>query len=334
MTSKNALQDSNQKTLKSNQINLLKRLKNLFKVLKANIKDHDLWCLIPCLIFALIATFYKPYFFIFCIIVFIIYSKSLMEIVLALWVPKYRILWTIILTMGVIYIYSVISLTMFRNDFSQNISNSWESVFDCYVTIVDQWYKNNGLGGFLSTNVPAISLNNKFNINWGRFTFDLIFFIIVPTLLINLIFGIIIDNFAERRAKRDNLKKKTSYPNALFAESLTTTSKTSANTRSTCTTVGTTHTTSAISKVLRLKTSWIMLMFTWRKWLTITRSNGFLATPKRIIKTSQLFRLSMESPAGLRHWRTTSKRWRTRWILFRPTFIIKMARLKKCSLSF
>ena len=74
------------------------------------------------------------------------------------------------------------------------------------MTIVDQWYKNNGLGGFLSINVPAISLNNKFNINWGRFTFDLIFFIIVPTLLINLIFGIIIDNFAERRAKRDNLK--------------------------------------------------------------------------------------------------------------------------------
>ena len=206
MISKKALQNPNQKTLKSNQRNLRKRLLNLFKVVKANIKDHDLWCLIPCLIFALIATFYRPYFFIFCIIVFIIYSKSLMEIVLALWVPKYRILWTIILTMGVIYIYSVISLTLFRNDYSQNISNSWESVFDCYVTIVDQWYKNNGLGGFFSTNVPAISLNNKFNINWGRFTFDLIFFIVVPTLLINLIFGIIIDNFAERRAKRDNLK--------------------------------------------------------------------------------------------------------------------------------
>ena len=124
MISKNALQDLNQKTLKSNQKNLLKRLQNLFKVLKANIKDHDLWCLIPCLIFALIATFYRPYFFIFCIIVFIIYSKSLMEVVLALWVPRRRILWTIILTMGVIYIYSVISLTMFRNDYSQNISNS------------------------------------------------------------------------------------------------------------------------------------------------------------------------------------------------------------------
>ena len=205
---KYALQDPNQNTLKSNQRNLWKRLLNLLKVLTANIKDHDLWCLIPCLIFALIATFYRPYFFIFCIIVFITYSNSLMEVVLALWVPKERIIWTIILTMCVIFIYSVISLTMFRNDYSQNISNSWDSVFDCYVTIVDQWYKNNGLGGFLSINVPAISLNSKFNINWGRFIFDLIFFIVVPTLLINLISGIIIDNFGERRVKRDNLKAK------------------------------------------------------------------------------------------------------------------------------
>ena len=204
---KYVLQAPNQNTLKSNQRNLRKGLLNLFIVLKPSIKDQDLWCLIPCLIFALIATFYRPYFFIFCIIVFIIYSNSLMEVVLALWVPKYRILWTIILIMGVIYIYSVISFTLFRIDYSQNISNSWESVFDWYVTIVDQWYKNNGLGGFLSTNVPAISLNNKFNINWGRFIFDLIFFVVVPTLLINLIFGIIVDNFAERRSKRDKMRE-------------------------------------------------------------------------------------------------------------------------------
>ena len=91
--------------------------------------------------------------------------------------------------------------------YSQNISNSWDTVFNCYITIADQWYKNNGLGGFLSINAPAISLNNSFSINWGRFSFDLIFFIVVPTLLINIIFSIIIDNFAERRSKRDQLRE-------------------------------------------------------------------------------------------------------------------------------
>ena len=204
---KHVLQDSNQKNFKANLRRLWNILKTIFNIQDENIENYDLWCLIPCLIFGLCALFYRPYFFIFCIMVFIIYSNSLMEVVLALWIPKSRIFWTLFLTMCVLYIYSVISFKLFRSDFSQNISNSWESVFICYMTIVDQWYKNNGLGGFLSTNVPAISQNNEFNINWGRFLFDLIFFLVVPTLLINLIFGIIIDNFAERRAKRDNLKQ-------------------------------------------------------------------------------------------------------------------------------
>ena len=203
--SKYAYQDPNQSDFKTKKRGIWNGLLNLFEILKANINNYDLWCLIPSFIFSLMSLVYGLYFFIFCIIVFIIYSDRLMEVVLALWIPKSRIFWTIFLTMWIIYIYSVISFTFFKNDYSQNISNSWESVFICYVTIVDQWYKNNGLGGFLSTNVPAISRNNEFSLNMGRFSFDLIFFIIVPTLLINLIFGIIIDNFAERRLKRDQL---------------------------------------------------------------------------------------------------------------------------------
>ena len=206
--SKNALQNQNQKSLKSNQRNLWKRFIKFYILLIRNeSKNSDLWCLYPCLIFALIATFYRPYFFIFCIIVFIIYSNSLMAIISVFWGPKYLILWTIFLTMSIIYIYSVISLTMFRNDYSQNISNSCESVFDCYVTIVDQWYKNNGLGGYLSTNVPAISLNNKFNINWGRFIFDITFFFVVPMMLINFMPGIIVDYFSERRARYEKMRE-------------------------------------------------------------------------------------------------------------------------------
>ena len=49
--------------------------------------------------------------------------------------------------------------------------------------------------------------NSTFKVNWGRFFFDLIFFIAVPTLLVNIISGIIIDNFGERRSKRDELRE-------------------------------------------------------------------------------------------------------------------------------
>ena len=150
---------------------------------------------------------YHYYFFTFCLIVFIIYFDTLKEIVLAIWIPRETILWTIIIMITIIFIYSVLSFMLLRNDYSKNISGSWDDIMSCFVTIVDQWYKNHGLGAFLSINIPAIIQNGKFGINWGRLSFDLIFFTLVQQLLIILIFGIIIDSFAERRTKRDKLKK-------------------------------------------------------------------------------------------------------------------------------
>ena len=204
---KSALDHSNDKIIKTKFRSSWTTVVNFAKVFQTNIKNNDLWCLISCFIFALIGMTYHYYFFVFCLIVFIIYFDILKEIVLAIWVPRKRIQWTVIIMMTIIFIYSVLSFIFLRNDYSQNILNSWDYIFNCYVTIVDQWYKNHGLGAFLSTNVPAITQNGKFNINWGRFSFDLIFFILVQKLLIIIIFGIIIDNFAERRTKRDHLKE-------------------------------------------------------------------------------------------------------------------------------
>ena len=180
---------------------------NLYKWILLIFQSQDLWCLTPCFIFAMLGMTVSFYYFVFCIIIAIIYVDSLMEVILAIWVPKYRIAWTLLLTLGVLYIYAALSFTQFRKDYSQNIANSCDSVYNCLITISDQWYKNNALGGFLSTQVPAIVQNSTFKVNWGRFFFDLIFFIAVPTLLVNIISGIIIDNFGERRSKRDELRE-------------------------------------------------------------------------------------------------------------------------------
>ena len=186
---------------------LWNNLVNLYKWTLLIFQSQDLWCLIPCFIFAMLGMTVHFYYFVFCIIVAIIYVDSLMEVILAIWVPKYRIAWTLLLTFGVLYIYAALSFTQFRNDYSQNIANSCDSVYNCLITISDQWYKNNSLGGFLSTQVPAIVQDSTFKVNWGRFFFDLIFFIAVSTLLVNIISGIIIDNFGERRSKRDELRE-------------------------------------------------------------------------------------------------------------------------------
>ena len=128
-----------------------------------------------------------------------------MEIILAIWEPIGRIASALLFMLCVFYIYSALSFTQYREDYSQNIPNSCDTMYNCLITIADQWYKNNALGGFLSNQAPAIEQDGSFKVSWGRFIFDLIFFIIVPTLLVNIISGIIIDNFAEKRSKRDKL---------------------------------------------------------------------------------------------------------------------------------
>jgi len=40
---------------------------------------------------------------------------------------------------------------------------------------------------------------------WGRYTFDLTFFIVINMLFIQIIFGIILDTFGELRKKQDEI---------------------------------------------------------------------------------------------------------------------------------
>ena len=197
--------DTKKKTYKAIPKYMLGMLINIIKWGIVIVQSQDLWCLIPCTIFAFLGMIVHFYFFVFCIIILVIYVDSLMEVVLALWIPKYRIAWTLLLTLCVLYVYSAISFTQFRNNYSQNIPNSCDTIYDCLITITDQWYKNGDLGAFLSNQVPAIQENSTFHVSWGRFFFDLVFFIVVPTLLVNIVSGIIIDNFGERRSKRDQL---------------------------------------------------------------------------------------------------------------------------------
>ena len=197
--------DRKKKTYKAIPKYMLGMVINIIKWAIVIVQSQDLWCLIPCTIFAFLGMIIHFYFFVFWIIILVIYVDSLKEVVLALWVPKDRIAWTLLLVLCVLYVYSAISFTQYRNDYSQNIPNSCDTMYDCLITIADQWYKSGNLGSFLSNQVPAIQEYSTFHVSWGRFFFDLVFFIIVSTLLVNIVSGIIIDNFGERRSKRDQL---------------------------------------------------------------------------------------------------------------------------------
>lgn len=130
-----------------------------------------------------------------------------MEVLRAVWQPKWRIIVTFLMVILIMYLYAVISFVMFENDFKKNIEDSCQNIFGCFIVIFDSWYKD-GLGGFLSEESPATAEDGTYKARWGRIIFDFMFFLIVPTLLINILSGIIIDNFAERRSNRDMIKQR------------------------------------------------------------------------------------------------------------------------------
>ena len=122
-------------------------------------KDRELWCLIPCTIFAVIGLFINFYFFIPCILLNLTCTAKIMEVIKAVWEPRYRIIFTFVLIVAIIYIYAMLAFTMFSEDFHANVDQSCNTPYSCFIVIVDQWYKD-GLGGFLSEGRSAIQADS------------------------------------------------------------------------------------------------------------------------------------------------------------------------------
>jgi hypothetical protein len=57
-------------------------------------------------------------------------------------------------------------------------------------------------GGGIGDALEQISYQNDSQLFYGRFFFDLSFFILIIIILLNIIFGIIIDTFAELRDEK------------------------------------------------------------------------------------------------------------------------------------
>ena len=85
--------------------------------------------------------------------------------------------------------------------------NSCTSLASCVTTTFDQGFKNDGgIGGYLDTGtnqmlVTEIDGDSKW---WYyRFAFDHLFNILLMVLLLNIVFGLVIDTFSEMRAEAE-----------------------------------------------------------------------------------------------------------------------------------
>ncbi|CAI2361557.1 unnamed protein product [Moneuplotes crassus] len=181
------------------------------------IQSRNIWCLLICLFFSIAGLAAEYYWFSFTMIYPIIFSQHILDVTRAVWNPKKRIFFTVILSAIVLYWFGMIAYVHFGNDLDDVIEGSHLSLQKTMAVIFDLWHKF-GFGNFLSdkgigaTTYLTEDINNNeqyiYRLRAARLFYDFAFFFIVNTLLLSIISGIIIDDFSQRRMKSDTIKQR------------------------------------------------------------------------------------------------------------------------------
>jgi hypothetical protein len=114
--------------------------------------------------------------------------------------PAQQIFWTLLLVFIVIYIFAFFIFKHYPNEFEyddDSVQELCETMWHCFLATLFSITQG---GGFADT--ARFTLDN-------RIVLDLAFFVILMTVLVNVLFGIIIDTFASLRQKKAARKEAT-----------------------------------------------------------------------------------------------------------------------------
>jgi len=152
-------------------------------------------------------------------------SESIRNIVKSIVLNLFQLAMTGFLGLIVIYIFSVIGFMYFGDcydncddyddptntdpNFSpcgQRVSqfNAYcDTLFDCFISTL---YLGIRMGGGIGEAIKSPVKNDSKCDYWSRMAFDLLFFVFIILILLNIIFGIIIDTYADLRVQRLKIK--------------------------------------------------------------------------------------------------------------------------------
>eukprot|EP00347_Sterkiella_histriomuscorum_P002968 403366109 len=172
---------------------------------------YDLRLLFNFLYFVVsILGIYYHFLFSFLLLDIIIKIPLLTSVVQAINQNRMQIAYTLLLLFMIIYIYAFIAFILFRDTYINSGMEGEDPDYNGYCNSLVMCFTstlNNGLrsGGGIGDTLSQ--LQQKQNNYWGRWTFDLSFFVLIIIIMLNLIFGIIIDAFADMRDQRNMIEK-------------------------------------------------------------------------------------------------------------------------------
>jgi hypothetical protein len=176
--------------------NILKRWYNVaeYKVIRFSymLFDTYLFYLSIFLLFAILGVALSKIFFTFLLLDIIDRSIILNNVIKSVTLNYRQLLMTLVLGIMIMYVYGVLGyFTVLQGDDAINC----DSVFHCFLYV-----SNNGLraGGGVGEALGIVGTSDVEYFS-KRYFFDLSYFLIIIIVLLNIIFGIIIDTFAELR---------------------------------------------------------------------------------------------------------------------------------------
>jgi len=154
------------------------------------------------IVFAVLGCIISPFFFSYHLFDVVYRSETLLNVLRAVTIPGEQLLMTAALALIILYIYSVLGFLLVRDSFMNEDfpdERRCDTLANCFTTTIREGLINGG--GMADTFAPKpVSEKGPYI---GRFFFDLSFFIVVIIILLNVIFGIIIDTFASMREADD-----------------------------------------------------------------------------------------------------------------------------------
>lgn len=110
---------------------------------------------------------------------------------------------TLVFGLTLLYIYAMVAFYFFDDNFLIGDENTCTTLFQCYLTIINQGLRNGG--GIGDVLLPMSYSGTNQSRYFVRFFYDLLFFASINIVFLNIIFGIIVDTFAELREKKNKM---------------------------------------------------------------------------------------------------------------------------------
>jgi hypothetical protein len=151
---------------------------------------------------ALAALGFINYIFLSILLLDVVYRYRVLRNVLAAVVTnKKQLLMTAVLGFVIIYIYAFWGFLIDRDMYYDSTigtagENQCQSLWQCFLFTLNYGFRS---GGGVGDVLQKVSFTGDINLYYGRFLYDLSFFVIVVIIILNVIFGIIIDTFAQLR---------------------------------------------------------------------------------------------------------------------------------------